>query len=160
MEVVIDVQGFPCGSSFIFKEIAFESLDGKICRHYVFKPPFPFESLSHKDQRKARWLSKYYHGLDWECGRVEYTLVHGFLKKLFDSSVRTFVKGNDKIRWLMPYSKKTAIFELERDYLCPSLKKLNSVYSGCCYMRHQNCALQNVKKLNHYLKHCFDQFIE
>nr|CAD7449161.1 unnamed protein product [Timema bartmani] len=73
--MIIDVQGFTTDDgSLVAKELAFlhEEKGFLLVYDYEFEPPYPFITLSSANRKKARWLTKHYHGLKWNSGDVNY----------------------------------------------------------------------------------------
>lgn len=144
--VIIDVQGFKTtDKTFTPKELA--AYDGNQICHYVFKPPFHFNSLPDHLKSQATWLQKNHHCIPWDQG---FTQVYNFdkiIKSLTDNVDVVYVKGHEKAEFLKNIISKP-IQEFDEQ---PALTKANA---HCFYHSENNCvcALSNVFML-------YDNFI-
>lgn len=153
-DLIVDVQGFKTsGNKFVFKELAILQLLNDNLTSYLFKPPFPWSELEARYKSENNWLSRNYHGLDWESGDVPFGLMQYLL--LFPAST-IYVKGMEKRVWLKKEFPTLCFANLE-DFGCPSLQKLkNEVAIPVCSYHSPstfsppNCAIQNVRLLKHW----------
>lgn len=100
----MDVQGFKIADNkFIVKEVGI-LFDGNRTAHYIFKPPFDWTFLSYEHKRQATWLRKYYHGLHWNDGYIEYDRLSNLLTAMLQSRI-VMVKGLEKKQWLQDFVK-------------------------------------------------------
>lgn len=100
MEAVVEFQAF-CDNNnrFVLKELAIVS--DAYRTQIVFAPPYDRSRLNGKAQRTARWLTRNYHKIKWDEGRVPYSdhLMRSLLKPF--TTVRT--KGLEKVRFLQKF---------------------------------------------------------
>ena len=87
--VVLDFEGFRHKKSgFIIKELSVSTEN--YCDAVSFLPPNLFNLLSSSERRSYSWVSKYLHGLNWECGDYPYC----YLKQIFGGEALRFPLAN------------------------------------------------------------------
>jgi hypothetical protein len=144
MNLVLDVQCFKReNNKFMAKELA--AYDGEKISHFVFKPPFPFEMLSHDLQKQANWLTRNHHGIDWSSGSIPMHLFGDIMQDITTSADRIYVKGREKADYLRKFIPKP-IIEFDEE---PALSK----GAPRCFYHSNNfcmCALTNVFYLHEH----------
>lgn len=96
--VFIDLHGFkaPRGR-FICKEIC--CVDDNSVFHALVKSSYPFNKLNSYCKRQANWLTKYFHGLTFDCGDTSIDSVLNIVyPKIIEKTV--IVKGIEKVPWV------------------------------------------------------------
>lgn len=156
----IDVQGFKIKSNtFIVKEIAVITHNSTF--HDVIKSPFPFKNLDDEDKKQAVWLTKNYHGFNWNSGSISMTELRRILISIFKKTDKIYVKGQEKVQWLHSIldckTFSSNIINIEQIGCEIKLKKniRNEIYANVCkkHSNHFHCALRNVLDLSDwYLK--------
>lgn len=156
--VVLDLQCFKNNrNEFIVKEACVMDIgSGTILLHHVAELSFDqYRFLSKEKQRENRWLTKYYHGLDWNIGDISY---HELVDRLFECLAQCsviYVKGTEKKTFVMKNLIPAPRGVDEVDSLLTSTK---SIYSpplvidmtdiGCgSILKINNSALLSVSKV-------------
>lgn len=148
--VYVDLQGFKVNKNrFMCKEFCL--LDGNEKFHAIVKSWFPHNKLLYHYKRQIEWLSKYFHGLTYDCGDMDIDqLTEIVYPKLVGKTV--IVKGSDKINWLK------YIFRNYGDISCRNIEDLDydideTEQNKCEYHNEQypcwkyRCAMSNALKL-------------
>lgn len=135
--LIIDIQGFKSENNFIPKELA--AYNGAQIMHYVFRIPFPLNSLPPSIQKENKWLMENLHGLDW---KEAFTPLYQFKNIMLNISEKTdvfYVKGREKANFLRKYTEKD-VLELDEKPALPQLEP------NCFYHLKKpcRCALSNV----------------
>lgn len=136
--IIIDVQGFKSeNNGFIPKELA--AFNGNQISHYIFRIPFPFNSLPRDLQKQNKWLVENFHGINWSEG---FTPLHQFkniITNLAEKADVIYVKGKEKANHIRKYTSKPVV-ELEEHPALPELAPncLHHSRNPC------KCALSNV----------------
>lgn len=143
--IVIDFQWYRFNGNMIPKELA--TCDDEFRRsHFLFKPIFSFGSMTAEDQRVARYVFSYYHGLKWEDG---YTVVGEFdeiIKRLCFGVDLVFVKGREKLEYLKCILDKRIIDLVDAQKIMRG-KPSCSFHTG----NYVVCAMSNVEALYKFL---------
>ena len=153
--VVVDVQGFNInihehtdGKMFIPKELA--AYDGKVVAHYIFKPPFPYSSLSRDEKKQVNWLERNYHSISWSKGYVYSRNIRSIMNEISKKYNSVYVKGFEKCNALRQYLIVNNIIEISAE----GNVSLNNYKSEPNCMNHKlsptHCALSNVYLLYEY----------
>lgn len=102
MYFFVDLQGFKTKNNrFVLKEMCLLSNNSDEEHLYIIKPPFPYNKLSFKYKKQARWLSNYFHGFDWTDGFISYLSTRKLLLSLLPKTgAIIFVKGEEKKIWI------------------------------------------------------------
>lgn len=140
--LIIDVQGFKSEDNFIPKELA--AYNGQQLAHYIFRIPFPLNSLPQNLQRENKWIMENCHGLDWKEGFTPLYQFKNIVLNLSEKADVIYVKGREKTNYIKEYTKKEVV-ELDEQPALPEL-------SPKCVYHHQpknikkscKCALSNV----------------
>lgn len=110
--IFLDVQGFKISHNyFLAKEIFFMAMspEGKISsgigeHSLLLRSPFELQRCSHKTQHHIHWLTKNYHGLDWNKNTDTFgKFIYKFQRLLFKNRRKRtiiLVKGRQKINWV------------------------------------------------------------
>lgn len=87
--IIIDFQWFRLNKyDFIPKELASCTNTYKKS-HFVFKPPFSFNTITKEDRRVARHTTSYHHGIHWMDGYTACSAFDEIIRRLcadFDTS--------------------------------------------------------------------------
>lgn len=99
----VDVQGFKTyRERFICKEFCLVTMnddDDDNCYHAIIKSPYAFEKVPSFYKRQAKWLTKHFHGLSYDCGNVHViSVIQDVYAKLMNKVV--IVKGVEKVKWV------------------------------------------------------------
>lgn len=134
--VFIDIQGFRNRHRFICKEFCMISDSEKY--HAIVKSPYNFEKLPIQYQRNANWLTKYFHGLSFECGNV---FLRDVVKEIYPklSGKKVLVKGGEKVEWLKNMFK--GIGQID----CMNIEDLNNNITDENDIEYQICDYHNEK---------------
>lgn len=96
--VFVDIQGFLArNNQFICKEFCF--IDGDFKFHALVKSPYSFNKLPVKNQETAQWLTKNFHGLDYNSGKMHMIELIQEMFPKFNNKIAV-VRGSQKIKWL------------------------------------------------------------
>jgi len=138
-KAVVDIQAFlDDHNEFIVKELTIVDVQTKAMQHWIFKPPYSFRCLQNGSQRTNRWLSKYYHKLDWTLGDVSYSQLPIILEYLNRNYCIIFVKGEKKKKLLERHCPDSLVLELEK-YGCGCLRNLSPKnHTSCLYHNEKN----------------------
>lgn len=115
--VFVDVQGYKVNKNrFMCKE--FCMVNGEEIFHAIAKPWLPYKKLMSHYKRQVDWLTRYFHGLEYDSGDVDISeLTKIVYPKLLGKTV--IVKGADKINWIK------YIFRKYDDISCINIENLD-----------------------------------
>lgn len=161
MEYVVDVQGFKTVyNRFVVKELAIVPLEEDAQPTvYLFEPPHDWNFLAARYKCENNWLTRNYHGLNWQDGEISFDDFENILKSTVKGARKVHVKGLEKVRWLEFIIPKVNNIEVLG---CPSLAKLHKKEISPCSNHnlkicHQsNCAVLNVIALKRWLLDFYD----
>ncbi|CAH1997221.1 unnamed protein product [Acanthoscelides obtectus] len=133
--IIIDVQGFTCGSNFICKEIAIMDTATGYWQHKLVNLPAEFTMLNSSTQSHINWTVNNLHGISWDLSPSEESCLHyeqltSFIKEnVHDEPI--FVKGRSKQQWLerLITNHITNLHEIG----CPNLRKLKKIFQNRRY---------------------------
>lgn len=159
--VLIDVQGFKVDKNkFILKEICIHSVENNFKYHKLIKSPFKFEKLKKVEKNTIQWLTKNYHGIQWDSGNITFTQFMDDMKTVLKDKI-IICKGLEKMKWLKCFFERISIQEIINceDLDC-NIKwnkncEISEYFDSCEY--HKNikkssfvCALKNVMLLRRW----------
>ena len=147
MTAVVDIEGFQVKNKFYVKELAVFNLRDETTKQWIFRSPFPYNSIAVKDKKTVYHCEKYLHRIRWSRGYTEYNQLQPILSSFANSGDTIYVKGYQKtqyIRGLLP--KSVEIKDLE-NLNCPKFEELEAVKveSPCVITSHldsSHCALR------------------
>lgn len=144
MQYFVDVQGFKdFKNNFIVKEFATASQVST--QVYLIKPPYSYSNLSQEEKRSVHWLEKN-RGIYWSEGYIDYKEFKRIIKP-FLRDKEIFVKGQEKMKWIMELCEYKSVINLENRG-CPNLSNLLKIYDYDsiynCFFHKKYCALKNV----------------
>lgn len=160
--IVVDFQCFKDNyNEFILKEVcALEADSGTLLMHHIAKPPFKQDILKEEKQRESYWLTKHYHGLEWNQGDIWYYLLEEKLRTCISKRATVYVKGAEKKDFIRRHFVTdfctTQVIDLN-DIGCGSLSSINNLMSKnllrCHHHKtlHSRCALSNCIALRGWL---------
>lgn len=147
-----DLQGFfdNC-NGFVIKEFSFIHANSLVSpHHFIFKPPYSWNKLNQNAKRRASYLLRFHHGLNWESGSIDYKHVKTCIDRLLLSNVKIiYVKGLEKIKWLQTLCPSSHVAILDMD----DMQSLNNNHFKqqtqlklCAHHNNvaKQCAFQNV----------------
>lgn len=147
MVVVFDVQGYMT-PDFVPKELSISN--GQRIGHYLFKPPFPYQTLSQNLKRQCSWVLEKYHGIPWNSGWVDLQNIQQIINEAIQGETVVFCKGSMKKEFMERYTNLQVI-DLE-----PNTFALHNVVERpLCYhhtLERCHCSLYNIKFICNYLK--------
>lgn len=165
-KVVLDFQSFKDDNNeFVVKEATvIDVTTGTVLFHRLAHPPYDRSLLSEAKRRENRWLTKRYHGLEWNVGDTPYVETIDKLRACLDGRSTVYVKGLEKKRFvennLITYSG-TSVIDMS-DLGCGSLNAVTCSSPGtfrCA--RHgsadMRCALANCTSLRGWLLRTDDE---
>lgn len=155
--VYVDVQGFRTFKHrFIVKEFCLSDDDGIF--HGIIKSPYSFKKLNGYYQRHAEWVTRFCHGLTFDCGDIT---IDQLLEKVYPriKDKHIIVKGIEKIRWLKYIFRKCGEIQGSNvDEVGEISNESNEkIYDICDYHNEVfgwkpcRCALATVLKLKEYI---------
>lgn len=156
MELIIDVQGFQ-SDGFIVKELAATYMEEDHKEVLLFKAPFPWNSLLQQNKTTCNWLTRNYHGIEWEDGEIDYDQIKEELVDIVARATVVYIKGLQKLNWIQEFIGKNLIIINVEDMGCAALHKLTATSNlkNICNNHHRtrnyNCALKNVIALKKWL---------
>lgn len=158
--VVLDIQCFKNDENeFILKEVCIiEVVTGILLLHHIAISPYSQRFLSQEKLRESCWLTKHYHGLEWNKGDIGYhTLIQKVRTCLSDYST-VYVKGLEKKQYVLNtlVTDETSLVVDMSDIGCSSLASISGSSTIRCnhHKSVQNhCALANCTSLRHWLIH-------
>lgn len=150
---LIDFQGFiGKDDSFIIKELAIIDFTSKASQNWIFQPP-KFHAENNKVRKTNNWLTKYFHGINWEDGEVPYQNANGLISSILNEFNLVFVKGKMKQDFLRKFETSCNIIDLS-NYGCPRIRSLSSKEGVQCFYHRRKpvqCARYKVFGLNNWL---------
>ena len=163
MEFVIDVQGFKKAyNEFVFKELAVVPLGEDVQPTvYLFGPPHDWNFLAARYKCENNWLTRNYHGINWQDGEIPYEEFEEILKSSVRGASKIYVKGLEKQKWLQNIISRVCNIE---DLDCPSLTKLHGAKDIPCshhnlhICKNSNCAVINAIALKRWLLNFHNAF--
>lgn len=103
--------------------------------HGFFKAPFNITELNDERQLEARWVTRYYHGIDWSYGDMTYHCIKQQIRDLISDCETLYVKGEEKkllLQNIEPNIKIVDINSINCDSI-KQLKKLSANNKKCLY---------------------------
>lgn len=159
-KVVLDFQSFKDDNNeFVVKEATVIDVStGTVLFHRLARPPYDRALLSEAKRQENRWLTKRYHGLEWNVGDTPYVETMEKLRTCLDGRCTVYVKGLEKKRFvenkLITYSD-TKVIDLSElgcgslaTVTCSSPGTFRCARHGSADMR---CALANCTYLRGWL---------
>lgn len=145
--VIVDFQWYRFNKNILVpKELATCDSDFKRS-HFVFKPVTSFGVLTEENQRVARYVYSYHHGLKWEDGYVAAGDFDEIVKRLCMGADLVFVKGREKLEFLKSIIDTKIVDLVYAD-------KIRRAEPGCGFHVGDEvvCALSVVERLFTYLE--------
>lgn len=163
LKAVLDFQAFKDDNNeFILKEVCMIDVEsGTVMLHRLARPPFDFSILSETKRRECRWLTKHYHGLDWNDGDTSYAELQQMLRKCLANCHTVYVKGIEKKEFVINnlinnivIKKTTTVSDLS-ELGCESLPELttnpNAIRCGLHGDLQHRCALTHCMVLRSWI---------
>ena len=161
MEYIIDIQCFKrTYNELVVKELAIVPLEDDVQPTvYLFAPPHDWNLLNPRYECENSWLTKNYHGINWQDGEILYDELEDIVKSSVRGASKVFTKGLEKrnfLRIFIPHIKNIEILG------CPSLSKLQKMPDTACSNHHltkcykSNCAVRNAITLKKWLLDFYD----
>lgn len=175
MKVIIDIQGFKRPvDDFVLKELGIssvlcESNDEEVNDLIMFETPCKWEDLPDKYQKMNSWLTKNFHGLDWNQKEIcQYSDLDEVLAKLLRGVDEIFVKGVEKKKLLSFLIGDTIPIVNLEDFGCPQWDKLGGrkcLDHTVLYNKpHFSCAQENLVQLKtwyiRYVQGCLEKSLK
>ena len=159
-DMYCSLQGFQSRHGMVLKEISVAYDEDGETRTRSFRPPFAWDLLDDKFKQTNEWMTKHFHGLEWDEGRIPYTQIKRTLSDLLLQSpdAVAYVSGVEQARWLRDLTGdcKLEICDLQESYGCPSFRKLRVLYGekhACEGIEHHSvCARQNAQLLRAWFR--------
>jgi hypothetical protein len=104
---IVDMQGFKCGSRFVFGEVCvlrFNGLKDSLVKTIDFV--MPKTTPSPAEVRLNSWVTTYHHGVPWKASYTQSSRYEDGLRQLsmlLRDARKVYVKGLEKETWLSPY---------------------------------------------------------
>lgn len=134
MEAVVEFQAFSDNNNrFLLKELAIVGLGYQT--QLVFAPPFDKSLLNSKARRTARWLTRNYHKIAWEEGRIPFR--ESLLRNLLKPFAVVHTKGLEKAQFLRKFHPDVREFsvstadEEDRATVCLLVKHNTDPFCEC-----------------------------
>lgn len=93
--IVVDVELFTGG---IVKEIGMYR--NGYCIGFSFQQPFPFSTLSSRDQNQCHWITKNLHKIQWKSGEVPYSYLPFVLDLICEPRCNELLNYSDEA-WII-----------------------------------------------------------
>jgi hypothetical protein len=126
----------------VIKELALVGDTDGVTTHqtFVFKPPYPYHTLSPSQRYTAYWTTYKLHGLTWGEGLIPYDKLYSILSGATADYPIIFTKGSEKASEL---SKIIGVTVEDLDsHGCPKAENITLPRLVVCGMGHvDNCAL-------------------
>lgn len=156
--IIVDLQGFKDNDNrFIVKEFSLRSRNMKF--HDIIKSPVKIK-LNAKQKAPVKWLTRNFHGIDWDDGFITLKELRNILGIYLDN-LKIFVKGEEKISWIKQIMKNDNLScaNLEAFGCDINLSNLRCKHDFVC-RNHSHitpgklpqCALANVSVLKKWYK--------
>lgn len=130
MRYVIEFEGYPIKSSFVFKEVTAVNLETLEVLHFFIKSPFQRKNIQYHDQKIVRYCETFLHRIKWHAGRSYMKEFVDFIKRIPCDS-QLFTKGQQKVDLLSKYCTHCTIHDLEENG-CPAITKIHNVQVNTC----------------------------
>lgn len=157
--LVIDFQGFPMpDKTFAIKELAIVDVASTHESYYVAQPPCHIGFFSARHQRTIQYVTDRVHGIPWDAGYVPLDVVEKALKKAVDNADLVYIKGSDRLSFVMLLTGCPArkIVDLDTFQGIPRTVDRNFGVSCICKApNHDNlrCAMEQSARYRDYLRH-------
>lgn len=128
--VFVDVQGFKTyRERFICKEFCLISDDDFY--HAIIESPYAFKKMPMFYQRQAKWLTKHFHGLTYDCGDVHMIQV---IQKAYPKMMGkvVVVKGVEKVIWIKYMFRNCGEIECINFEDLDLDENLKNIYTSMC----------------------------
>ena len=135
---------------FIIKELVILDLLTFVVYPFMFEAPFSFNKLNAKAKTTNKWMSKYFHHIQWYEGYITYTNLHSIMFEFCSKYNLIYTRGLEKCNWIQRYTHDRVIdIHIDKDFKYQS--------ANCCISvknpKHgqTQCALHNAYRLAAYL---------
>ena len=159
MDIVVDIQRFRgAKKKFIPKEVAVVAIDTPLVRHWIMRPPYPFNRLSEAAKYENSWLTWNYHGIDWYAGEDEPECFTSQLREITRSANNIYVYSDNETTQYLQNLLARNIYNLES--ISPEFKfHLDNEEQGYCSYHesfvagalYTQCAHKNAYKLKRWI---------
>lgn len=146
--IFLDMQGFKDNiNEFVLKEIYILSKNLRF--HDIVKSYLEFSSLEKFQQLESIWLTKNYHGLDWNSGYISIDQARATMEPIVDGKI-VLLKGVEKIKWLKTIIPNSSYFCINIEDLGCNIKISNVFATRKICKKHNSeyskfhCAKENV----------------
>lgn len=150
--IIIDFQGFKDEkNNFIVKELALGGFfAGKLISptRYLFEAPYNFRHLPRRIQISNQWLTRNFHGLDWNDGNIRYERLVDILLLETEKYSVIACKGLEKAQFLM-WLLNREVVNLD-EMIGRRLCDLPAADVGCYHGN--KCAVENVVRISGWMK--------
>lgn len=144
---IVEFQAFIGNNNeYLIKELVFLDIATGMTYYFLFEAPFPFKTLTHKAKKTNKWLTNYYHFINWDEGLTTFKNIDKIMYH-FSTKFNTFyTNGYEKRNWIQTYTTDNV-------YNIPVDKEYKNNYVGVCVCvnneTHSNshCALRNAHRL-------------
>jgi len=148
---VIEFQAFKDNNDkFIVKELAILDLSTNVLYHFLFKPPYSFNSLNSKARRTNRWVTNYFSRINWLDGFISYNKFDSIMYRFCSKFKTIYTNGEEKRAWIQMFTTSNVInYPISKDFLASK--------DVCCLAvanekhANSNCAIKNAYRLSEYL---------
>ena len=153
--MIVDIEGFHHPDRFIIKELALYDPESNARKCIMLSPPFSRDHMLKKTITTLDWVTKNWHGLDWnDIGNYDYN-VAGHLLQLYGCSHKLFSKGTEKCKWISQLAL-CPVYDLEA-MGCPRVEDLTHIELDYDCPVHENqthysCALVKAYRFGKWYK--------
>ena len=136
-----------------------------ILLHHIAKPPCARDFLSPNKQRESYWVTKHWHGLEWDQGDIKYNTLLDELRTCLQHRSIIYVKGLEKKKFVLQFLVKNDTMDVidTLEIGCPALNKTSEPSANTVLRCDQHksawhkCALANCSLLRAWLNHYFEE---
>lgn len=147
---VIEFQAFRGNDDrYIIKELVILDLFTFVIHPFTFEAPFSFNMLNSKARTTNKWLTKYFHRIQWYEGYINYNNLHSIMYQFCKQYTHIYTRGCEKRNWIQRYTHGKVIdVHMNRDFQYD--------LGDCCVTnpthRYSQCALRNAYRVAAYLE--------
>nr|CAD7264031.1 unnamed protein product [Timema shepardi] len=105
------------------------SQSGTLLQHLVLKTPYAIEEVSTDARKKADYIVNNLHGITWDSGDVDYSLLESLISRATTRAETIYVKGEENKKFLVKYTSTPIVDLFDRG--CSSLKTLKFGRNMC-----------------------------
>lgn len=134
---VIDFQAFKTpDNNFLIKELCIVGVRSNVCVHAIVKPNVQYENLCIEMRCNVHYLTKYFHGIPWTHGYVNWEDTLSLLQNTVHNASVIYIKGSERATYIRSLCKNITVIDLDT-LGCPRASPTQMHTLHCPYVKHK-----------------------